>query len=123
MRALFLAAVLLAISGGAFATDCLQPKTPYDTTYCAALKMVQRDRVLTEQYQRTLFMLSADQKKTLIRAQNEWTIQRDMQCTQGKVLRLNCVNDKMARRITLLQQIEHACHNARCETAPLNQID
>lgn len=123
MRASFLTAVLLAISSGAFATDCLQPKTPYDSTYCAALKMVQRDRVLTEQYQRTLIILNAEQKKTLIDAQNRWITQRDAQCTQGKVLRLNCVNDKMARRITLLQQIEHACHNARCGGAPISQIE
>ncbi|MDQ9205482.1 hypothetical protein QBS70_13510 [Cronobacter sakazakii] len=65
MKAHLLALPLLLCSAAAWSMSCDNPRSPYDTTYCAALEMVQGDRDLNQQYKNTMSVLSPAQKQVV----------------------------------------------------------
>ncbi|ALB64161.1 conserved hypothetical protein [Cronobacter condimenti 1330] len=123
MKAYFLALPLLLSSAAAWSMSCDNPRSPYDTTYCAALEMVQGDRDLNQQYKNTMSVLSPAQKQIVKNAQISWLKVRDHECAEGSTLLLGCANEKMAARIALLKSIERECRNAGCDNANLSRIE
>ncbi|PUY16511.1 lysozyme inhibitor LprI family protein [Cronobacter sakazakii] len=123
MKAHLLALPLLLCSAAAWSMSCDNPRSPYDTTYCAALEMVQGDRDLNQQYKNTVSVLSPAQKQVVKNAQISWLKVRDHECAEGSTLLLGCANEKMAARIALLKSIERECRNAGCNDADLSRIE
>lgn len=106
----------------AFSMSCSKPITPYDETYCAALKMVQLDKEINNQYGKTLKVLNADQKKQLKHTQIEWIRERDKDCSRNGLVAVSCVNEKMETRVSLLKAVERECQSSGCDKELLSRV-
>ncbi|CAI3925121.1 lysozyme inhibitor LprI family protein [Commensalibacter communis] len=112
-----------SLAPAVFAMSCSNPITAYDNTYCASLKMTQLDKEINDQYGKTIKVLKVDQKQAVKKTQIQWIRARDKECSDGGTVALNCVNDKMERRISLLKSIERECKNSGCDKALLSRVD
>ncbi|MDI2111812.1 lysozyme inhibitor LprI family protein [Commensalibacter nepenthis] len=112
-----------AFAPAVFALSCGNPINAYDKTYCASLKMTQLDKEINDQYGKTIKVLTADQKKDVKKAQIQWIRARDSECSNGGTVTLDCVNDKMEKRISLLKSIERECKNSGCDKALLSKVE
>lgn len=112
-----------ALVPAAFSMSCSNPINAYDKTYCAASKMIQLDKEINDQYGKTLKVLNASQKQDVKHAQIQWIRDRDNECSNNGTVAVNCVNDKMEARISLLKSIQRECGQSGCDKALLSKVE
>ncbi|EHD14988.1 putative exported protein [Commensalibacter intestini A911] len=112
-----------ALVPAAFSMSCSNPINAYDKTYCAASKMTQLDKEINDQYGKTLKVLNANQKKEVKQTQIQWIRDRDNECSSNGTVAVNCVNDKMEARISLLKSIQRECSQSGCDKALLSKVE
>ncbi|MDI2090453.1 lysozyme inhibitor LprI family protein [Commensalibacter oyaizuii] len=113
---------LLLISS-AYAMSCDHPINAYDATYCAASKMIQLDQEINQQYGKTVKSLNATQRKQVKQSQIKWIRDRDQECSTNGMVAVECVNQKMEKRIGLLKSIERECKSSGCDASKLTKIE
>lgn len=121
IKATILGCSLLLVSTATLAAGCDNPRNAYDSTYCAALEMVQLDQELNVEYKKVMGLLNPQQKQTLKQSQLQWLKSRDNDCSDGSLLYLSCSNKTMKSRIDFLKSVERECKSTGCDSNKLSQ--
>ena len=82
--------LFLSIASGSVFAGCEKPAAGYDTTYCMAKLFVESDNELNDAYKNLSVLLNPEQKKKLIGAQRSWIKFRNVKCSDGGTIMVDC---------------------------------
>ena len=81
---------IFSISFGNVFAGCEKPAAGYDSTYCMAKLFVESDNELNNAYKNLSILLNHEQKKKLIGAQRSWIKFRNVKCSDGGTIMVDC---------------------------------
>ncbi len=119
-----IAAVLLCVSGAAFANSaCDKPKNDFDDLYCLNKVYQEADKELNENYKALVAKLDADGKKALKTGQLAWIAARNKNCSKREAndfyVNLDCAASTTIERAHFLQDRVRECASSGCLNSKL----
>lgn len=119
-----LAALLLSLSGAAFANSaCDTPKNDFDGLYCLNKVYQEADKELNENYKSLSPKLDANGKKALKSGQLAWIKERDSSCSRREgsafYVNLECATNTTIKRSQFLQDRLRECASSGCQNSKL----